>query len=273
MLILLIIISLILIRLDTSNSYNFKEDIQLVIPFPSGIVIDKVIVNDTLCRIGRLQYNTVNLRPQWSSLYIYESLLSIPIVDDIILKLNRYVNINGYNKNRHIDYNVRPTQDVQLEQIYNNDDDDNRQLLSNIYDILHENLYPTIIDAYQLHTTTNNDNNSNNKLILSDLFITKYDTDSNDQFSFLDAHKDKTQFSFIIALNNDDDYEGGGTYFYNKQKVIRLKKKGDAVFFNGNQYHAVLLSLTSSLLSSPLLLGYQSNKRDENHISWFFRLL
>ena len=236
------IILSILIQFNNSTGYNIKEDIQVVIPFPSGIIVDKVVINDIIYRVGRLQYNSVNLRPNWSSLFIYESLLSPSIVDDIILRFNQYVNINGYNKYRHIDYETRPTQDVQLEQIYDNNNDDDRQLLSTIYDILNENLYTTITDAYQIHTTNNN-TYSNNKLILSDLFITKYDTDSNHQFAYLDAHKDKTQFSFIIALNNNDDFDGGGTFFFNKQKVIKLKKGGDAVFFNGCQYHSVLLFL------------------------------
>ena len=74
--IMIIIVMILLSLISNVNSYNKAEDMLLSIPFPSGILVDKIIVNNTMLRVGRLQYNTISLRPQWSSLYILESLLT-----------------------------------------------------------------------------------------------------------------------------------------------------------------------------------------------------
>lgn len=66
--------------------YNSVKDITLSIPYPSGILIDSVNINDTILRIGRLQYNAISLRPQWAPIYILESLLSSSIGKLLLLQ-------------------------------------------------------------------------------------------------------------------------------------------------------------------------------------------
>ena len=50
----------------------------------------------------------------------------------------------------------------------------------------------------------------------------------------LKYHADGTEFSFIVALN--DQFEGGGTTFKHNQKKIQLQI-GDTLLFSGNNEH------------------------------------
>jgi len=76
------------------------------------------------------------------------------------------------------------------------------------------------------------------KLGISEIFIAKYDATPGKQRK-LNIHKDGSDFSFVVALN--DSYDGGGTRFYNakKERIGHFKPKtGDAVVFCGQTKHA-----------------------------------
>ena len=50
----------------------------------------------------------------------------------------------------------------------------------------------------------------------------------------LETHIDGSEFSFIIALN--DEYEGGGTRIVENNKIVKCNK-GDCVIFCGQTQH------------------------------------
>ena len=66
---------------------------------------------------------------------------------------------------------------------------------------------------------------------VTEIFVAKYDMKHQQG---LDAHRDGSEFSFIIALN--DDFSGGGTYFVDTKKHISLEK-GDCLVFSGQNKH------------------------------------
>lgn len=66
---------------------------------------------------------------------------------------------------------------------------------------------------------------------INELFVVKY----NKNQTKLDAHKDGSEFSFIIALN--DEFTGGGTYFTEIDKKIHLEI-GDCLLFSGQNTHS-----------------------------------
>lgn len=151
---------------DDKIEINKKSQlIEMNIPFPSGIVIDKVYLNDDgedSLRIGRLQYNSIKLRPEWKDIHLIDDIFSIEESNNIIKESELYALKNGWSKNRHIDYKVRPTQDLPLQQVYSN----NQIELDNIYSIVKRRLFPMFSLAYGINV---------NDLKISDLFITKYD--------------------------------------------------------------------------------------------------
>lgn len=63
------------------------------------------------------------------------------------------------------------------------------------------------------------------------MFVVKYDPKKQ---SYLEEHEDGSEFSFVLALN--DDYKGGGTFFPNLKKLVKLKK-GDVLVFSGQNRH------------------------------------
>jgi hypothetical protein len=150
---------------DIIDSNKESQLIEMNIPFPSGILIDKVYLNndeDSSLRIGRLQFNSVQLRPEWKDIHLIDDILSIEEVNNIIKESELYALKNGWSKNRHIDYKVRPTQDLPLQQVYSN----NQIELDNIYSIFKRRLFPMFSLAYRINV---------DEIKISDLFITKYD--------------------------------------------------------------------------------------------------
>ena len=75
--------------------------------------------------------------------------------------------------------------------------------------------------------------NNTSSLHISDLFITRYDSNHSVE-NLLGPHKDKTPFSFVIPINSD--FEGGGTYFFETQELWR-PPLGSALMFNGQLLH------------------------------------
>jgi hypothetical protein len=73
------------------------------------------------------------------------------------------------------------------------------------------------------------------KLRVSDLFIAKYDASTPDRQRELGPHVDKSQWSFVIALNTD--FTEGGTYFFDLEQMW-LADAGHAILFHGMHMHA-----------------------------------
>lgn len=121
-----------------------------------------------------------------------------------------YAKKNNWTLKRHADY---PTTDNQIT--FNWD----------CYELLNERLdkiYSKVADIYSVYKKD---------LVLSEMFIAKYEPSKQ---SYLRTHADGSEFSFIVALN--DDYEGGGTYFTKLKTLVKLKK-GDCLVFSGQNRH------------------------------------
>ena len=71
-----------------------------------------------------------------------------------------------------------------------------------------------------------------NRLGVNEIFVAKYQHNLQNS---LQSHKDGSEFSFIISLNDSREYEGG-TYFIDLKKNIKLEK-GDCLVFSGQNKH------------------------------------
>lgn len=70
-----------------------------------------------------------------------------------------------------------------------------------------------------------------NKLEVNEVFLVKYSYNGQKK---LEYHRDGSEFSFVVALN--DQFDGGGTTFKYDQKNIQLRV-GDALLFSGQNEH------------------------------------
>ena len=92
-----------------------------------------------------------------------------------------------------------------------------------IHNIVYRKVIPRIAKAYDIDPL---------KLGINEVFIAKYSADKGAQKS-LAKHVDGSDFSFVIALN--DDFSGGGTKFVNG--VVKKPQVGGAVGFCGQTKH------------------------------------
>lgn len=127
----------------------------------------------------------------------------------LINDANEYAsNSEGYFKNRHINY---PTTDIPVGYL-----DSYSIILSKMHII-----FNTINKEYNVDPSLLN---------VTDIFFVRYDHNKQNK---LNEHKDGSEFSFIITLN--DDFEGGGTKI--NDNVYKLKI-GQCLVFCGQNYHS-----------------------------------
>jgi len=131
--------------------------------------------------------------------------------DKIINEADDYGNKNGWTTTRHSEY---PTYDNQITTDW--------KCYVYIENICKQKIYSKIAEMYNIDS---------NDIGINELFIAKYDMKHKQE---LDAHRDGSEFSFIIALN--DNFTGGGTYFVDTKKHISLEK-GDCLVFSGQNKH------------------------------------
>jgi hypothetical protein len=131
--------------------------------------------------------------------------------DKIINEAEDYGSKNGWTSNRHDDY---PTYDNQITEDWKC-----HQFIENI---CKQKIYPALAGMYNIDSKD---------IGINEFFIAKYDMKHQRE---LDAHRDGSEFSFVIVLN--DDFSGGGTYFVDTKKHISLEK-GDCLVFSGQNKH------------------------------------
>jgi len=87
---------------------------------------------------------------------------------------------------------------------------------------------------------------SKSDIMIDDLFAVKYEVTTisgnrNGQ-TLLKKHRDDSEISFVILLNDPAEFEGGGTEFFtdddNKSTIIAPEQKGTMVSFCGQREHA-----------------------------------
>lgn len=172
------------------------------------IFIKKQIIHQIKCN------QIYNQKEIYTKQYIIYNFLSDEECNKIINESENYSKKYGWTKDRHNQY---PTTDNEITSKWN--------CYQHLFEKINKELFPIYNKFYNI---------DNLKLKISELFVAKYDGNQEKSQKSLDAHEDGSEFSFIIALNND--YNGGGTRFIKDNKVIKLKK-GDIVIFCGQTTH------------------------------------
>ena len=210
---------------DTAHT----QDVHLTIPWPSGIRVDHVETtpgSGAFYRFGRLQQNAVSLRPEWQPIRAVSGALSLEHCRGLISKAEKHADkkpATGWNSTRHVDYQIRPVNDVDVGEMFGDSSEDLHALLV----LLHQHVLQPMAESWGLDYE---------QLTIDDLFINKYNaSDPNQQKLGLSPHRDKTPFSFVVPLN--DAFVGGGTLFPQLEELY-LPEIGEALFFSGQHLHA-----------------------------------
>jgi hypothetical protein len=207
------------VALNFADPEEFK-DVTLSIPWPSGIIVTPVTDSSGRAfKMGVVRHNAVSIRPEWSGTSILRNVFQKSELNRIISLADKYVESHGWPSHRHIDYDVRPTNDLTLPTFM--EEKEWKQFVSRI----EATLYPALAERYGLNAS---------ELSIDDLFLTKYESSRLDR-NHLDGHKDKSPWSFVVSLN--DNFEDGGTYFFDTHEVYR-PAAGAIVYFNGARQHA-----------------------------------
>lgn len=196
--------------IDSDSESGFTTVIWILIAFVfiSYIYIElfafQVNSTDPICK--RLYIDDQN-----REYTVIRNLLTHGQCDTILKEGLDYASKHGWTTKRHYD---SPTTDNEILPQWN------------AYDCLQESvhnvLFPEIAHLYPVQEST---------LGINEMFLVQYDVSGQ---SSLEEHEDGSEFSFILALN--DDYEGGGTYFVNTDTHIQLKK-GECLLFSGQNRH------------------------------------
>ena len=135
----------------------------------------------------QIQCNDIyNQEDIYTKQYIVNDILRSDQCRKIITEAEKYASDNKWSKTRHDNY---PTTDNQITEEWS------------CYEFLEEKIENILFPLYQKHY-----NIDIRKLYIDELFIAKYDATSMEGQKSLEAHTDGSEFSFIIALN--DEYEG-----------------------------------------------------------------
>ena len=167
-----------------------------------------IITDKRKKKICKIMYNDKK-RPR--TFKIIKNLLTIDQCQNIIAEAEAYAKEFEWTTDRHDNY---PTTDNEITNIW----ESYNLLSSRIYKII----IPELANMYKVET---------DEIGLNEIFVAKYNHNAQNK---LNAHEDGSEFSFVIALN--DDYEGGGTYFTKLKKKASLKM-GDALIFSGQEKH------------------------------------
>ena len=179
-------------------------------------------------------------KPLYTTHKVIRQFLTKEQCNEIIYEGEHYGYIHGWTTQRHDDY---PTTDNLIENNWN--------CHSFLKQKIESELYPQFEKLYQL---------TPNKLKIEEIFIAKYDGDTKQAQKDLEYHEDGSEFSFIVALN--DDYVGGGTHFSKENKTIHLKT-GDVVIFCGQTRHGGIPVTKGTRYILPGFLYYGKCKQQD----------
>tara|TARA_B100000989_G_C19498902_1_gene453340 strand:- start:358 stop:1068 length:711 start_codon:yes stop_codon:yes gene_type:complete len=149
--------------------------------------------------------------PYWDRYLVVRKALSAEDCDALVSESESYANQHGWANDRHVDY---PTNDNAVTSDWRN--------------------YPIISKFYRrvlLPRMSNNYALIKRYFGINELFLVKYSAQGQRS---LKSHRDDSEFSFILALN--DGYVGGGTRFTDLGKTVYLEK-GDLLVFSGQMRH------------------------------------
>lgn len=144
---------------------------------------------------------------------VIKKLIPDNICDEILEEATNYARNNKWTKNRHENY---PTTDNRITSEWFS--------YNYINSLIYSKIFERISSMYNV---------KQNRLGINEIFVAKYQYNLQNS---LQKHKDGSEFSFIISLNDSREYEGGGTYFIDLKKNIKLEK-GDCLVFSGQNEH------------------------------------
>lgn len=142
---------------------------------------------------------------------IIKNAISKTLAKQIILEAEEYAKKKSWKKSRHEHY---PTVDNEFNKYWKN--------YRIIEHFIQRKIYKEIVHLYNVKY---------NQIGINEIFVVKYDMNGQKK---LEEHKDGSEFSFILALN--DEYKGGGTYFTELNKKVNLET-GDCLIFSGQNKH------------------------------------
>lgn len=142
---------------------------------------------------------------------IIKNIIPKSLAQQIINEAENYAQQNKWKTDRHEHY---PTVDNEFTK--------NWKHYHIIEHLIMDKIYKEIVKLYNVKY---------NQIGINEIFVVKYDMNGQKK---LEEHKDGSEFSFILALN--DEYQGGGTYFTEIKKHISLET-GDCLIFSGQNTH------------------------------------
>lgn len=154
-----------------------------------------------------------------SRVYLSEQVLTAEQCSDLVmLAVQAAERQGGWRTKRHLQH---ASTDV--------DCSSDAQLLLACNTALEFSILPLLARLFELPRST---------LRVEDLFVTKYSASAGEQAS-LGTHRDGSELSFVLLLNDPAEFEGGGTSFEAVEPalVTRPRRAGDLVAFCGQQDH------------------------------------
>lgn len=193
---------------------------------------------ETICESIYLDDNTQKYK-------VVENIFTKKQCKQIIIDAEKYAKKHKWKKRRHDNY---PTVDNRITEKWK------------IWNIIHKQvkneIYPDLESMYNLRK---------NKLGINEIFIIKYSEKGQRELKY---HRDGSEFSFIIGLN--DGFTGGGTTFKKIGNNIILKP-GEGLVFSGQNEHKgnYITSGTRYILAG--FLNYDGENYCEKYIKSYRR--
>ena len=154
----------------------------------------------------------VVLPPPYLRTPVFPGLVTPEECERIIAHAETYAALKGgWDTTRHRNY---PTVDLDTRSI--------PSIRSLVWEITTKRVFPRMENEFNL---------APGSLVLNEAFVVKYTPWGQ---RMLDAHRDHSELSFVVALN--DDYEGGGTHFLHSNITVK-PSKGSVVLFAGKHMH------------------------------------
>eukprot|EP01084_Bolivina_argentea_P102947 184417_1 len=175
---------------------------------------DDLIVAEQCWRAS--EWNDLLKDDRLNKVHIIEQAVSAQHCNYIIEEALNYVDINGWETERH-----NPgTETTDINTIVSDK-------LNNFIVNITQSFYPKFVEFYGIPMGF---------LTIFETFVVKYEFKEGAQ-SDLKGHMDASQYSYVLALNDPNEYEGGGTRFIEKDETIYKVNKGDVVIFPGKLFH------------------------------------
>ena len=169
------------------------------------------------------------------SVSIIRNFINKSTCKSIIKEAEDYAAVHEWTTDRHDNY---PTTDNEITYEWNT--------YNPICNYIHSKIFRELKRMYNVNP---------NELGINELFVAKYENKKNKQSS-LGSHVDGSEFSFVIALN--DNFQGGGTHFVESNRTYQLEA-GDCLVFSGQNRHKGVKVTSGTRYILTGFLNYKSH--------------